>query len=522
MDRVDVVVIGAGIAGMGAAALLAKEKGLSVLVVERAPFIGGRAVSFVGRANKVVCDDVEMGPKEFRKALAHARTFVSSAWPDLEAIFDQGLLDGYTLEAGGHGLFWGERSRIHLLLERLGEDVAMPVNRGLAFVDYHHGNRMYQVDPSKPYPWMSDEGQQTTKAALREMANVTPEDLAGLMRTPLSDWLAGRNLHPEAYDFVKVLAASQTAMAEPAMTPTGDFLGYMMAARPIGMNLVSGSVATVGEPGTIAIPKAMERVLLEHGGSVLRSTTVTRVDVEGGRVTGVRIKDQQGEHTVLCESVICTIPPKYIFSVLPREPFPADWVELLRTRFWGAGLLSGYIGLKRDIWADHGIDERSFIYMPGVIREGFVGAVDMVMAVMTPWASRAPEGKRDFVFSTALTDREMRDPEKVRRVTDWCDTWFRETFPTWREDAEFCIWTPSPEAYGLWRPVGTARPDVTSPWLRGLFFAGDQYGERLWGGGVDGAALSAVMCVDAMTGSALEEEIFPWYHRGLPALASVG
>jgi len=37
----------------------------------------------------------------------------------------------------------------------------------------------------------------------------------------------------------------------------------------------------------------------------------------------------------------------------------------------------------------------------------------------------------------------------------------------------------------------------------------------LWGGGVDGAALSAVLCVDQLTGSDLEEQVFPWYHRGL-------
>ena len=40
----------------------------------------------------------------------------------------------------------------------------------------------------------------------------------------------------------------------------------------------------------------------------------------------------------------------------------------------------------------------------------------------------------------------------------------------------------------------------------------------LGGGGVDGASLSAVMCVDAMTGANNEEAIFPDYHRGIPEL----
>ncbi len=518
-QRYDVVVIGAGIAGLAAGAMLAKDLGRSVVVVERAPIIGGRAVSFVGRGDKVVADGVEMGVKEFKKALAHARTFVGNTYPDLETIFEEGMLDGYTLEAGGHGLFWGNKSRVRCVLDHLGEPVDMPVNKGLAFIDHKGGNTMYQVAPGGKYPWMTDEGYATTLAALRDMATTTPAEMATLMETPLSDWLEERNLHPEAYDYIKVLAASQTAMADPAMTPTGDFLGYMMAARPIGMNLITGSVATVAEPGPIAIPKAMEKALLEAGGEVRRSTTVTDVLIEDGRVTGVEIRTADGVGTITAGTVICTIPPKYIFNVLPRSAFPEAWSELLTTKFWGAGLLSAYIALKRDVWADHGIDERSFIYMPDILSEGYVGAVDMVMAVMSPWGQRAPAGRRDFVFSTALIDTEMRDPEKVRNVTDWCDNWFRETFPTWEEDMEFCIWTPSPEAYGLWRPVGEERPDVRSPWVDGLYFAGDQYGRRLWGGGVDGASLSAVMCVDAMTGSKFEEDIFPWYHQGLPESA---
>ncbi len=520
-DRYDVVVIGAGIAGMAAGAVLAKDSGRSVLVLERAPFIGGRAVSFVGKNGKVLADGVEMGAAEFKKALAHARTFVSSCEPDLETILEEGLLDGYTLDAGGHGLFWGDRSRVRCVLDHLGEPVDLPVNRGLAFVDRKGGNRMFQVEAGKKYPWMSDEGYTSTVRALRDMASTTPEGLAALMDTPLSDWLEERSLHPEAYDYIKILAASQTVMADPAMTPAGDFLGYMMAARPIGMNLVSGSVGTVAEPGPIAIPKAMEKVLLANGGEVRRGTTVTKVIVEDGRVRAVEIR-ADGTEVISADAVICTIPPKYIFSVLPKESFPASWVELLTTQFWGAGLLSACIGLKRDVWADHGIDERSFIYMPDIISEGYVGAVDMVMAVLSRWGKRAPEGRRDFCFSTALTDKEMRDPRKVSGVTDWCDRWFRETFPTWKEDMEFCIWTASPEAYGLWRPVGVARPDVKSPWVEGLYFAGDQYGSRLWGGGVDGAALSAVMCVDAMEGTQHEESIFPWYHRGIPDPEHVG
>jgi hypothetical protein len=527
----DVAVIGSGVAGMTVAAMLAKDCDKRVLVLEQAPFIGGRTLSFVGRGNKVIVDGLEMDVREFRKALGHARCLLGKCTPDIETVFEKGLLDGWTFEAGGHGLFWGNKSRVDCVLTHLGEHVNMPLNRGLGFIEwkgegeYRKGQAgvVHQVKKGEPYPWMSEEGFGKTMKQLRDMATTSFEDMARLMKTSLQDWLAERGLHPEAYDYIKVLAASQTAQAEPAMTPAGDFLGYMVAATPLGMNLVSGSVATVDEPGCIAIPQAMEKVLLAHGGDVRRSTPVREVLIENRKVKGIIFEQDGEEQTLDVESVVCTIPPKYIFAVLPKEPFPADWVEALETKFWGAGLLTGWGGFKRSIWRDAGLDERSFIYMPGVIKgEGYAGAVDMVMAEFTAWADhtakRGPAGKHDFVFSTALTDEEMRDSKRVNRVVELCENWARATFPTWDEDLEFLIWTPSPEAYGLWRPVGMDRPDVTSPWVAGLYFAGDQYGRRLWGGGVDGAALSGVMCVDAMMGTYYEEKVFPEIHRGVPEI----
>ncbi|MDP6978532.1 MAG: FAD-dependent oxidoreductase [Myxococcota bacterium] len=521
----DVIIIGSGVAGMTSAAMLAKDFGKKVVVLEQAPFIGGRTFSVVGKGNKVEVDGIEMDAAEFRKALGHARCMLGKCTPDLETIFDEGLLDGWTMEGGGHGLFWGNRSRVSCVLNHLGTDVELPLNKGFGFVEWEGEDKpgkAHQVEKGKPYPWMSDEGFGKTMNQLRSMASSSFEDMAKLMKVPLQDWLESQDLHPEAYDYIKVLAASQTAQAEPAMTPAGDFLGYMAIAQAIGMNLVKGSVATAAEPGPIAIPLAMEKVLTEHGGEVRRATRVKNVLIEDGKVEGVVVEHEGQEETLRADKVICTIPPKYIFSVLPKEHFPAHWVELLETKFWGAGLLTGWGVLKRSVWKDIGLDPSSFIYMPAVIREGYIGAVDMVMTEFTAYgegnAKRGPEGKHDFIFSTALTDVEMRDSDKVNKVIEKCEAWARSTFPTWDDDLEFMIWTPSPEAYGLWRPVGEERPDVQSPYVAGLYFAGDQYGERLWGGGVDGASLSGVMCVDKMMGTDFEEKIFPDYHRGIPNL----
>lgn len=530
-QKFDTIIIGAGVAGLGAAALLAKDHGKRVLVLERAPFVGGRTLSYVGKGKTVVADGIEMDAKAFRKSLAFAHCYLGKCEPPIAEIFDKGLLDGRTFEAGGHGLFWGNKGRVDFLMKHLGVHHNLPLNKGLGFVKWDkegEPTKQYQVEKGQPYAWMSEEGFGATMEQLRQMGSSTFEDMAHLMRTPLQSWLEQRQMHPEAYDYIKVLAASQTAQAEPAMTPAGDFLGYMAIAGHIKMNLVTGSVATADEPGCIAIPQQFEKVVLANGGEVWRNTPVKEVLIENGKVCGVRIKgednDYETDRIIYADNVICTIPPKYIFRVLPRQWFPAEWVDTLEKRFWGAGLLTGWYGMKRAQLPDAGIAEGSFVYMPGITEpdEGFIGKVDMVMCDFTAWgggtAKRGPEGKREYLFSTALTDEEMRNPDRVNRVVQLCEDWAKRTFPNWEKDFEFCMWTPSPEAYGLWRPVGEDRPDVQSPWVEGLYFAGDQYGRRLWGGGVDGASLSAVMCVDKIMQTNLEDEIMPPYHRGIPEI----
>jgi len=212
----DTVVIGAGIAGLASAALLARDHGQRVLVCERAPFIGGRTLSYVGKGDKVWADGVEMDARAFRKSLPFAHCSLGKCTPSIQEIFEQGLLDGRTFEAGGHGLFWGNRSRVGVLMEYLGVHHELPLNRGLGFIDWEEEGKpgkAYQVGKGNRYQWMSEEGFAATMAQLRDMGQVTFADMAKLMGTSLQDWLEARDMHPEAYDYIKVLGASQTAQA---------------------------------------------------------------------------------------------------------------------------------------------------------------------------------------------------------------------------------------------------------------------------------------------------------------------
>ena len=66
----DALVIGSGVGGCGVAALLAKDFGKRVLVLEKAPHIGGRVASYTGKGDKDTIDGLELDALGFKKSLA--------------------------------------------------------------------------------------------------------------------------------------------------------------------------------------------------------------------------------------------------------------------------------------------------------------------------------------------------------------------------------------------------------------------------------------------------------------------
>ncbi len=531
--KYDVIVIGAGIAGLGSAAILSRDFKQKVLVLEKNPFIGGRVASFVGKGDKVYIDGLELDANGFKRALGLVGCWIPKCTPDLETCFKEKRFDGYTIDTG-HGLFWGNKGKIRMLMDYIQKPVDMPCNIGFAFVDYKKGNKSYQVAKGEPYGWMSKEGFRATMIALRDMAMMTFADIAQTAHMSFEQWIRARNVPQEAYDYIKVLAASQTGQADLNLTPAPDVLGHMATAGPIRMNLVDGSCATVANPGTMAFPLLMEEALKENGGEVLRNTPVAEVIIEKGAVKGVTYQTAGGFETAWADRVICTVPSKQMLNVIHPRYFPQDLVETVQTKYWGAGMITGYGNMKSNIWEERGIEERSFIYMPDVIgaEEGYSGCIDMVLwnlascaqgsnanPSLTKETGSAPEGKHGWIFSTAMTHEEMRTPKKVSRVIEWNENWWKQTFgrAKWESEMDHLIWMCTDHAFAWIQPIGQDRIDVKSPEIEGLYFAGDQYGRRLWGCGVDAAALSVTLCVDRMMDSNTEEKVFPFYHRALPA-----
>ena len=507
----DAIIVGSGVGGLGTAAILAAKEGKKVLVLEKESFIGGRILSFYGKDNEVWIIDKPYEYKDFTKALGSTGTWITHAQPDFETLVKKGGFNGYIMD-GGHGLFWGDKGRITFLLKWLGKPIYMKVNKGFGIVDNKDQTKWYQVEHGQPYPWMSDGGKATRKI-LREIATWSFEQIEQA-RGSLGQFLRERNCEEEAWLFIRNLAGSQTAMANPDDMHMRDYLKYQAIAKDIGMDLITGSVATIDAGvGILDIAVQLKDLIVENGGEVWTESPVEEIIIENKKVKGVKVKTDRGSETVESSLVVCNIPPKHALKVIPEKHFPADFYSEVKDKYYIPGLLTGFYYFNEDYPRTKGIDPRSFTFLSGVTKKKGMEWLDFVMCSMTWWANVAPIGVNGWLFSIPLMNPEMHDKKMVDACINEVERFLTENWPKWRKDLVCSFWTAGSEAYGHWRPIGKDRPYSQAPWAEGLYFAGDQYGEKMWGGGVDGAALSAALCVDAITGGDYESQIFPEYHR---------
>ena len=510
----DAIIIGAGLAGLTIAALAARD-GKNILILESEHYIGGRILSFTVSNGKILLHGRELGIKEFKRTMSSVFAWVTRAEPDLETMLAEGLLDGYSFEAGGHATFWGTKGRVACVLDYLNASVDLPGNLGFTVLDPEQ-IKLFPVERGGNYDWMSVESNRTGKTLLREMLTASEETLLEWDKISFHQWLVDRTDDIKVYEYLAAVASIHMVMGEPKMIPAGDFIRFMHTAGKIGMNLISGSTGIVPKPGFVKIGEVMGEKIRQDGGTIMTGAKVTEIVFEGDAVCGVKAQTAEGEVSYLSDKVVCTVPIHKIWSFLPEKHFEPGLVRKIKEDFFSVGMLTGFVGVKNNVFVDAGMPAKSWLLAPAIIKaeEGFIGDVDIISIMPSNFEpSLAPNDKFTLGYSIALTDQELRNKAKVDRVIDTARDLFHQTFPTLKENTSWEMWTCSDKGFGDWPPTGEPRPDVTQPGLNGVYFAGDGYGAKTWGSGMDAAVYSGLLCMDTMFDSNYVETILPEYHR---------
>ncbi len=496
-DSYDVIIIGCGIAGSAAGALLSNMERRKVLILEAAPQIGGRATSFRGEGIR----DAD----EFRRTLALcAHSWVSDkTTPDLKTLIKKKMLDGYVFEAGGRGAWYTNRGRVSQALALFNK--ASIFYPSVGFVWYAHDDKPYIIGRKGKYGWMTDEDYgEMVKVHMRKLQINTIAEAEKLDHVTLKDWVEGITSNELAQEFHYAMGTFQTIINDPALNSAGENLKVFLQVKEMGVHIINGSWGFAGSPGHRFITEGFASAVTDRGGDIVLNAPVKEVIMRNGKVEGVVAEIGGKTVEIKAPVVICTAPPRALLKLLPESVLPAEFVKLTKNVIHTA-MVGAQIGMTRPIsdFCAIEVDPRSFYHTSVLIPESeglFRGNVPLDMVSMSGMApTTAPEGKHLFGMASSILAEEAHDKKKVDIVIDRMLKFIDASFKGWRKSVDFMLFTVGDTCI-LWRHPEDEWVDVKCPTVEGLYFAGDTYGKRTNEGGIEGAVHSGFICAGAVSG----------------------
>ena len=274
-----VVVVGGGLAGMAAALRLAGA-GCEVKLVERRPFLGGRAFSFRDPDTGAVIDN---GQHVLAGACRRLRAFLAEIGSPPGAFARQPRLRIPILDGTGRSA--------SLSASRL----PAPLHLLPALLGYSHLQARDRLRVARD---------------VRALSRL--EGLGAMEDVPLGEWLAGRSTSREAIERFwepLVTPALNMPVAEANLPLTAFFLERAIWSGPEGGALWLPRVGlseAIGEPGG--------RALAAAGVVVRLGERATALAIDSGRIEGVLLS---GGDALEADAVVAALPPRAADRLLP-------------------------------------------------------------------------------------------------------------------------------------------------------------------------------------------------------------
>lgn len=329
----DVVVVGAGLGGLGAATTLA-DAGRRVLVLEHAHQPGGYAVTF------------DRPPFRFDASL-HALGGLAPGGGTDALLKQLGVLDQLTLT----------RLDPFYLVRAPAGDLSVPAD----FFAYEQTLvGMFPAERRGIRAWFDD-----CRNVVAEFRRVEFDQSAGdapLMQDWPGEYPTIARLTPqtwaqatEAHVSDPVLASLLTVLWDYAATPPSRLSAI------VGMAIV-GSYGLFGgwypHGGAGAIPRALAARLASAGVPIEYGQTVTALPVRDGKVGSV-VTEQGLE--VTCDAVVSNAGGRPLVDLVGSEQLPDEWRERVTSPTIAWSNVSVFLGLGRDVFAEQALPHEVFL-----------------------------------------------------------------------------------------------------------------------------------------------------------------
>ena len=364
MTKVDVVVIGAGAAGLSAAALLAKE-GKKVAVVEAGRHLGGRGMAV---------------PEE-----------------------------GFKLNLGGH-LLEDSGSGITKIFDYVGKKL----EHGAVSSDMPVWDHVKERWGSIRDRYSGDKSE--LKKVIRALGETPYEELDDWDDRPLREWMHQHTRDQGVIDLWEFLSVLECMTDNWYDHSASDNL-YVRKMH-YGETRMAGYSFWPGQ-GWDGLFQDLHDAVIEHGGEVLMGTPVETVVIEDSVVKGVMLgRDKvlpneifEGE-VLEADAVISTLPVWNVLRVVPESELP-DWyaaqIKYVAQDHLRISWLGLYLATHEPVCAIDPREIATWLHAPKSRLSGFF----FNMTAMDPTTS--PEGTNLFVAGGIIPGEKARDMGYVKR-----------------------------------------------------------------------------------------------------------
>lgn len=455
--KYDIIIVGAGIAGLGVGAILAKEAGQKVLVLDRFPKFGGRLMCY------------ENSPCE-----------------------------GWTVDVGLHFIELGVKSAANELNTRVGKNVSWaPFSDTVEFYD---GEKFVNLADMVP---MNKEDKVAFQSLLQTIASMSDSEMEAWDNRSLEEWLMENVPQKPIWELFTDIGMIMTTIPEAIDMAAGEVLYIARQNLKHARQLLAASYP---EDGMEGLTRGLVEVIETSGGEIRLGCEVQEILLKGGLVEGVRVPLKkhlyETEYRMLeteaiyADRVVCALPIYQLNKLIDFNPetshLPGWWIKRIEDiQHEITGLVGYMIGLSEPV-----VNPKKLCFYT---------------ALKTPQAKLpfqafpssnyspdvAPDGKQLLHTDIVCEHPEASDKFKRQRLLElmWKD--IQEMFPGIDEKVEWKIPYYVDGCDGLARKpglVGNFKPALRAPGIPNLFFAGDTYLGR--GLAANGAATSAMKCAD--------------------------
>lgn len=453
-EKYDAIVVGAGIAGMGTAALLQKA-GMKTLCVEKDDRAGGRMQGY-----------------------------------DLEG--------GWRLDIGFHQVELGESSPAAELVRAAGREIewANWVESGELYQDGRWRSAADMLLGAPP------EQLEELKNTMKRLFKVSDEEIAANDLVSWGDWLDANGVSGITREFLENNGMIMTTVPRVYEMSAGEILYISRDNLAKRKNVLTAAYPKGGMRGVI---DPLREAFEEAGGTLMLNAEVDSVLFDGRKVKGVAVRKKSlSPYTgwfymddlaaFEAPAVVCALPLWHLDAILDVNPetsvLPEWWTRRFgELKYETTGLIGYTVALTEPVYDKPNV--LSSIKMKHTGRP-FQG---MVPSAFDPGV--APAGKSLLQTDCVVEPGEILDKFELERLLDalWKD--LEEMFPGIGDKVEWKFAYKCMGCDGLSRKpgsVGAFKPDIAAPGVRGLFFAGDCYRGR--GLALNSAAQSGMRCAE--------------------------